>query len=126
MYSLKIERKMSRREVLVAAAGAFVAVSATGCGAMKTGAKAAAKARAKAAEVGRVVVRVAWRTIGQIVSAVIREGGRLVIVAMVEGIRREIAASLNETQATSLQEGGTLILRSRDGTEHSVQVSAEG
>ena len=109
------DRKMTRRQALVAGATGVLAGGVTGCGG-----SVAPTARV----VARVVIRVAWPSIQRVIAAVVRRTD-LIVKAIVATVERTLNAKLTSEQASSLKSGGQLYLRTEDGVEHEIPYTIE-
>jgi hypothetical protein len=102
------ERRIGRRQA-IKMIGASVAVgTVTGCG-------------GAVAHVARVVVRLPWKSISQVLKAVVNYADKILsIVVMVDTAQKELNASLSDDQANSLKSGGKLYLKTEDGKEYEI------
>ncbi len=107
MISAFIDKKMTRREVLKAAAMTLGAIGVSGCGPVVN-------------PVVRIVVHVAWPHIQRLLTVIVRNSGELVVTAIVAAGARTLWANLNTRQAESLRNGSHLVLVTEDGTEHQI------
>jgi hypothetical protein len=106
--------QLSRRDALKFAGAAIVSGGLTGCGAGPA-----------VVHAGRVVLSVAWPNIQRVVAAIVRQSTSLIFTAVVAAVERTMNATLSPAQASSLGQGGRLILRTEDGVEHEVPFTVE-
>ena len=76
---------------------------------------------AAVAHAGRVIVTLPWARISRITSVVLQiANNTIAVVAQLANAIQTMTANLTKEQTTALADGGTLVLKSKDGQEFEV------